>query len=66
MSETLDLTRLREVVLDNRRLGDQPRDRGRQVFVDPSGRIVIGDRVDADDARQLSEVHPAVFAAPQG
>ncbi len=67
MAETLDLARLREVVLDNRRNGDhQPRDRRRQVFVDPSGRIVIGDGVDADDARQLSEVHQAVFAAPQG
>lgn len=67
MATTVDLGRLREVVLDNRRSGDhRPQDRRRQVFVDPSGRIVIGDGLQDDEARQLSEVHQAVFAAPQG
>ncbi len=67
MAATVDLARLREVVLDNRRSGDhRPTDRRRQVFVDPSGRIVIGDGVDRDETRQLSEVHQAVFAAPRG
>jgi len=63
----LDLEHLREVVLDNRRSGDaRPRDRRRQVFVDPGGRIVIGDDLEEGEARQLSEVHQAVFAAPRG
>jgi hypothetical protein len=49
-------------VLDNRqRRDDRPREKGRQVLVDPSGRIVIG-----DERPQLSEVHQAVFAAGQG
>ncbi len=62
----VDLEHLREVVLDNRRSGDhRPRDRRRQVFVDPGGRIVIGDDVEDGEARQLSEVHQAVFAAPK-
>ncbi len=61
----VDLEALREVVLDNRRGGDQrSRGRRRQVFVDPGGRIVIGDDLDEGEGRQLSEVHPAVFAAP--
>ncbi len=65
MSQAVDLERLREVVLDNRRTGDHlPRERRRQVFVDPSGRIVIGDAVGDGETRQLSEVHQAVFAAP--
>ncbi len=59
----VDLERLRAVVLNNRRSGDErPRERRRQVFVDPSGRVIVGDDVNADDARQLSEVHQAVFA----
>ena len=61
----LDLERLRAVVLDNRRAGEaRPRERRRQVFVDPSGRVLVGDDADADGVRQLSEVHQAVFAAP--
>ncbi len=61
----LDLERLRAVVLDNRRGGEeQPRERRRQVFVDPSGRVLVGDDVESDGVRQLSEVHQAVFAAP--
>ena len=63
----LDLERLRDVVLENRRSGDErPRERRRQVFVDPSGRVVLGDDVGLDEGRQLSEVHQAVFAAPRG
>jgi len=62
----LDLERLREVVLENRRGGEaRPRQRGRQVFVDPSGRVLLGDDVGLDEGRQLSEVHQAVFAAPR-
>jgi hypothetical protein len=63
----VDLDYLREVVLDGRRGGDhRSRERRRQVFVDPGGRIVIGDDLADGEGRQLSEVHPAVFAAPRG
>jgi len=59
----LDLERLREAVLDGRKGGAvRPEDRRRQVFVDPSGRVVIGDAVDDTEVRTLSEVHLAVFA----
>jgi hypothetical protein len=62
----VDLEHLREVVLDNRRSGQpRPRDRRRQVFVDPGGRIIIGDDVADGADRELSEVHQAVFAAPR-
>jgi hypothetical protein len=62
MSQTV-LEKLRDVVLDNRRRrDDRPTDRRRQVLVDPSGRIVIGDGVD-EERQPLSEVHQAVFAA---
>ncbi|OFX23464.1 MAG: hypothetical protein A2V77_23275 [Anaeromyxobacter sp. RBG_16_69_14] len=66
MSQTV-LDKLHDVVLDNRqRRDDRPREKGRQVLVDPSGRIVIGDAVQDDERPQLSEVHQAVFAAGQG
>ncbi len=58
------LDRLRDVVLDNRRRrDDRPSEKGRQVLVDPSGRILIGDAVDDEERLPLSEVHQAVFAA---
>ena len=60
----LVLEKLRKVVLDNRgRRDDRPHDRRRQVLVDPSGSIVIGDGTPDDDRLTLSEVHQAVFAA---
>jgi hypothetical protein len=58
----LDLEALREAVLDGREAPARPRERRRQVFVDPGGRVVIGDAPDDADARELSEVHLAVFA----
>ena len=59
----LDLERLRKTVLEGREGGAAAgRDRRRQVFVDPSGRVVIGDAVDDAERRMLSEVHFAVFA----
>jgi hypothetical protein len=58
------LDRLRDVVLDNRsRREERPSEKARQVLVDPSGRIVIGDAVDDEERLPLSEVHQAVFAA---
>jgi len=61
------LADLREVLLDNRRTGDvTPREKRRRVFVDPAGRIVIGDRLPrGDEGQSLSEVHQAVFASPR-
>jgi hypothetical protein len=58
----LDLEHLRDAVLDGRRGGQRPAARRRQVFVDPNGRVVIGDGVDDGEGRMLSEVHLAVFA----
>ena len=60
----LDLERLRDAVLEGRQGGGAARegDHRRQVFVDPSGRVVIGDAVDDGERRMLSEVHLAVFA----
>jgi hypothetical protein len=57
---------LRELFLDDRRTADAPpRERRRRVFVDPAGRIVIGDRVPrGDEGQSLSEIHQGVFAAP--
>lgn len=58
------LDRLRDVVLDNRsRREERPSEKARQVLVDPTGRIVIGDAVDDEERLPLSEVHQAVFAA---
>lgn len=61
------LERLREAVLDERRKDQSgPAEPRARVYVTPSGRVVIGDQVDPDEERMLSEVHPAVFAAPKG
>ncbi len=58
------LDRLQGIVLDNRRTGDAaPREKRKKVFVDPGGRIRIGDDLPGDEGHQLSEVHQAVFAA---
>lgn len=61
------LDRLRDVVLDGRsRGGSPPAEPRARVYVTPSGRVVIGDQVEEGEERMLSEVHPAVFAAPRG
>ncbi len=51
--------------LDEGARGDAaPEPRRRRVFVDREGRIVVGDEEPGrDEGRQLSEIHPAVFAA---
>lgn len=64
---TIELDRLRKAVLDNRRSDEaKPREARGRVYVTPSGRVVIGDQVEDGEERMLSEVHPAVFAAPRG
>jgi hypothetical protein len=57
------LDRLRLVLLDSRREAEaRPRERARKVFVDPGGRIRLGDDLPSDEGPGLSEVHQAVFA----
>ncbi len=40
-----------------------PRERARKIFVDPGGRIRLGDDVPETDGPGLSEIHQGVFAA---
>lgn len=61
------LDRLRKKVLDERARGEAPAKEPRaRVYVTPSGRVVIGPPEGDAEERMLSEVHPAVFAAPRG
>jgi hypothetical protein len=55
------LNHFREALLDDPEA--RPVERRRRIFVDRDGRIVVGDAPDDRDARRLSEIHPAVFAA---
>jgi hypothetical protein len=68
MAQTV-LDRLRDAMRDERRGGETPPSEARsRVYVTPSGRVVIGDPLDPQEDREermLSEVHPAVFAAPR-
>lgn len=64
MSDTV-MDRLALLLREDRERGDeQPRERARKVFVDPGGRIRLGDAVPENDGPGLSEVHQGVFAAP--
>lgn len=54
-----------DVVLDRPRPEPQPRKARPRVYVTPEGRVVIGDEVADGEEHMLSEVHPAVFAAPR-
>jgi hypothetical protein len=64
MSDTV-MDRLQLLLRDDRERGDElPRERARKVFVDPGGRIRLGDAVPENDGPGLSEVHQGVFAAP--
>ena len=65
MSETV-LQRLELLLREDRdRGGDaRPRERAKKVFVDPGGRIRLGDSVPENEGPGLSEVHQGVFAAP--
>jgi len=63
MADTV-LDRVELLLRENRDRGDdRPRERPRKVFVDPSGRIRVGDAVPELEGPGLSEVHQAVFAA---
>ncbi|HEY6005668.1 MAG TPA: hypothetical protein VIV57_22500 [Anaeromyxobacter sp.] len=64
MSETV-LQRLELLLREDRERGDdRPPERARKVFVDPGGRIRLGDSVPENEGPGLSEVHRGVFAAP--
>ena len=63
MSDTV-LERLELLLRESRDRGEElPRERSRKVFVDPGGRIRIGDDVPESEGPGLSEIHQAVFAA---
>jgi len=62
MSETV-MKRLELLLREDREGVDpKPRERARKVFVDPGGRIRLGDAVSENDG-PLSEIPPGVFAA---
>lgn len=66
MSDTV-LERLELLLRENREQGqERPPQRARKVFVDPGGRIRLGDAVPEGEGPGLSEVHQAVFAARGG
>ena len=56
----ITLSQFRRALLDER--DERTPDARRRIYVDRSGRILIGDDVGDGERRQLSEVHPAVFA----
>ncbi len=63
MADTV-MQRLELLLREDRERGDeQPRERARKVFVDPGGRIRLGDAVPENDGLALSEVPRGVFAA---
>ncbi len=63
MSDTV-LQRLELLLREDRERGDdRPRERARKVFVDPGGRIRLGDTVPENEGPGLSEIHRGVFAA---
>jgi hypothetical protein len=66
--KNMTLDRLRSLMLFERTEGGGalPAEARGRVYVTPTGRVVIGDQVEAGEERMLSKVHPAVFAAPQG
>ena len=64
MSDTV-VGRLEVLLRESRERGEErPPQRARKVFVDPGGRIRLGDAVPEGGGPGLSEVHQAVFAAP--
>ena len=63
MSDTV-MGRLEALLRESRQRGEErPPERARKVFVDPGGRIRLGDAVPEGEGPGLSEVHQAVFAA---
>ena len=59
----LVLDRVQLLLRENRKGGnDRPRERPLKIFVDPDGRIRLGDDVPENEGPGLSEVHQSVFA----
>lgn len=66
MSDTV-LERLELLLRESRERGEErPPERARKVFVDPGGRIRLGDALPENEGPGLSEVHQAVFATRGG
>lgn len=64
MSDSTVLDRVQLLLRESREKGEQlPRERARKVFVDPGGRIRLGDDVPESEGPGLSEIHQGVFAA---
>jgi hypothetical protein len=64
MTSGVDLNDLRTRVLNNQnRRNDLPQQQQEKVLVTNEGRIVMGRDVDADETRELAEVHQGVFAS---
>jgi hypothetical protein len=64
MSDTV-MQRLELLLREDRERGEgRPRERARKVFVDPGGKIRLGDALPENEGPGLSEVHQGVFAAP--
>jgi hypothetical protein len=67
MSDATVLDRVQSLLRESRDSGEHlPRERARKVFVDPGGRIRLGDDVPAAEGPGLSEIHQGVFAARGG
>ena len=63
MGQKLDLNKLRDIVHDNERRGDElPAAKAKKVFVDREGDVKLGDTVSDREARVLSEVPQSTFA----
>lgn len=64
MARQVDLNELRETLLKNQQsgAGERPQEQSSRVFVDPNGKIVMGEDVRGKQERTLSEVPQSVFA----
>jgi hypothetical protein len=63
MGEKLDLNKLRDIVHENERRGDElPASKSMKVFVDKEGDMKLGRDVSDREARVMSEVPQSVFA----
>jgi hypothetical protein len=63
MADTTVLDRVQVLLRESREQGESlPRERTKKVYVDPSGRIRLGDDLPQSEGPGLSEIHQGVFA----
>jgi hypothetical protein len=63
MADTTVLDRVQLLLRESRAQGESlPRERTKKVYVDPSGRIRLGDDLPQSEDPGLSEIHQGVFA----